>query len=134
RSDERGARQVHIVSGRSRHDAQGRFLGYRGVGRDVTEQRTAERKLFQAKARLEVALDGGNLAEWHFDARSGELYAGDGWARFLGQQRSAEAMPGRELLPLVHPDDLQQHREAVITALKTGQLDAQFRMQASSGE
>src|SRR5688572_12772340 len=44
RADERGARQVHIISGRSRF-AGGRFLGYRGVGRDVTEQRGAERAL-----------------------------------------------------------------------------------------
>src|SRR5207302_10031219 len=63
RSDERGARQVHIVSGQSHHSPEGRFVGYRGVGRDVTEQRQAERSLQQAKARLELAPDGGNLAE-----------------------------------------------------------------------
>jgi PAS domain-containing protein len=63
RTDERGARQIHIISGRSRFDAQRRFVGYRGVGRDITEQRSAEHKLFQAKGRLELALDGGNLAE-----------------------------------------------------------------------
>jgi diguanylate cyclase (GGDEF)-like protein/PAS domain S-box-containing protein len=134
RSDERGARQVHIVSGRSRHDAAGRFLGYRGVGRDVTEQRSAERKLFQAKARLEVALDGGNLAEWHFNVQSGEVFAGDGWLRFLGRERSPEFTLGRDLLPLIHPDDLQPYREAVIAALKGGEFDAQFRLKASSGE
>ena len=39
RTDERGARQVHIISGQARLDADGGFLGYRGVGRDVTEQR-----------------------------------------------------------------------------------------------
>ena len=36
RTDERGARQVHIISGRSRLGRDGRVLGYRGVGRDVT--------------------------------------------------------------------------------------------------
>src|SRR3954447_15618071 len=32
RADERGARQIHIISGQSRKDAAGRFLGYRGAG------------------------------------------------------------------------------------------------------
>src|SRR5437016_5109782 len=77
RSDERGARQVHIVSGHARLAADGAFLGYRGVGRDVTEQRSAERALFVAKERLELAIDGADLAEWHFDAQADELYTGD---------------------------------------------------------
>src|SRR5689334_5917404 len=70
RADERGSRQVHIISGQSRRAADGRFLGYWGVGRDVTEQRRAEQRLFAAKERLEMAIDGGNLAEWHYDAQA----------------------------------------------------------------
>ena len=42
RADERGARQVHIISGQSHRAPDGTFLGYRGVGRDITEQRRAE--------------------------------------------------------------------------------------------
>src|SRR5262249_61309781 len=38
RSDERGARLIHIISGQSRLAADGKFLGYRGVGHDITEQ------------------------------------------------------------------------------------------------
>src|SRR4051812_7879874 len=60
RSDERGARQIHIISGQSRVGAEGKLIGYRGVGRDITEQRRAERALFEAKERLERAIDGAN--------------------------------------------------------------------------
>ncbi|HEX5477705.1 MAG TPA: diguanylate cyclase, partial [Burkholderiales bacterium] len=134
RTDERGARQIHIISGRSRLDAEGGFLGYRGVGRDVTEQRSAERKLFQAKARLELALDGGNLAEWHYDTASGGIYAGDGWVRFLGHTASPEISDQRGLLALLHPDDAQRHRDAVVLALKTGSLDSPFRLRSANGE
>ncbi len=136
RTDERGARQVHIISGQSRVAADGSFLGYRGVGRDVTEQRTAERKLFQAKARLELALDGGNLAEWHFNAVSGELYAGDGWVRFLGHGRSPEAARGADVLELMHPEDRQAYRAALVRALK-GEVPvfaAEFRVRTRGGE
>jgi diguanylate cyclase (GGDEF)-like protein/PAS domain S-box-containing protein len=136
RRDERGARQVHIISGQSRCDEEGRFLGYRGVGRDVTEQRNAERKLVQAKERLQLALDGGNLAEWHFDAASGELYAGDGWVRFLGHDTSPDLTLAAEVAGLVHPEDRAPCRAALVRTLKgeTAVFAGEFRIRAASGE
>ena len=101
RADLRGARQVHIVSGQSRHDEAGRFVGYRGVGRDVTEQRRAESNLHHAKTRLELALDGGNMAEWHYAADGDELSAGDGWVRFLGHQQSPRIAQGLEFFATI---------------------------------
>ncbi len=135
RSDERGARVVHIISGQSRKDAHGRFIGYRGVGRDVTEQRRAERGLAGAKERLEMALDGGNLAEWHFDAEADDLYAGDGWVRFLGHQRSPPITRGSELAGLVHPDDVPRMREALVRVLKGGtpEYDIDLRIRTREG-
>ena len=118
RTDGRGARLVHIISGQSRTDESGRFRGYRGVGRDVTEQRNAERKLFQAKGRLELALDGGNLAEWHIDVENDAIYAGDGWARFLGHERSPELTSLAELFDLIHPEDRAGFRQSFVAALK----------------
>jgi len=113
RTDERGARQVHIISGRSRIGPDGRFLGYRGVGRDVTEQRSAERALTRAKDRLEGALDGGDLAEWHLEVATGELDVGDGWVRFLGYERSAAVNRLGDLLAAVHEQDRPAARAAI---------------------
>ena len=118
RTDERGARQVHIISGRSRLGRDGRVLGYRGVGRDVTEQRSAERALWRAKDRLENALDGGNLAEWHLDAVTGGLDVGDGWKRFLGHDGSPAVDQLGRLLEAVHPDDAPAAREALVRVVK----------------
>jgi PAS domain-containing protein len=86
RTDRRGARQIHIISGQARLDAEGVFLGYRGVGRDVTEQRHAELALSQAKERLELALGGGALAEWDYDLTTHQIYLGAGWGTFLGRE------------------------------------------------
>ena len=135
RSDERGARQVHIISGRSRFGADGELLGYHGVGRDVTEQRSAERGLARAKERLEMALDGGNLAEWHFNAATGELYAGDGWTRFLGHERSPPVANGGELFDMIHKEDLPRAREALVAALKgkVPEYDIEFRTPTRRG-
>src|SRR5437764_11488176 len=129
RADERGARQVHIISGQSRRSAAGAFLGYWGVGRDVTEQRRAEASLFAAKERLEMAIDGGNLAEWHYDAEADELYAGDGWVRFLGHDRSPPATRGKEFFATIHDEERAAAREAWVRALKgeAAQYEAEFR-------
>src|SRR4029077_187328 len=118
RTDERGARQVHIISGQSHHGTDGAFRGYRGVGRDINEQRRAEASLSQAKARLEMALDGGNLAEWHYDIDGDELSAADGWVRSLGHQRSPPITRGAQLERLLHADDLPKARSALMRALK----------------
>ena len=118
RTDERGARQVHIISGRSRLGRDARVLGYRGVGRDVTEQRSAERALWRAKDRLENALDGGNLAEWHLDAVTGALDVGDGWKRFLGHDGTPAVDQLGRLLEAVHPDDAPAAREALVRVVK----------------
>jgi diguanylate cyclase (GGDEF)-like protein/PAS domain S-box-containing protein len=136
RCDERGARQVHIVSGQVRLDADGNFLGYRGVGRDITEQRAADRALSGAKERLELALDGGGLAEFHYDVPSGELSAGDGWVRFLGHERSPSVSIAADFAHNVHPDDAAGCRTALIRALKgeTPDYDTRFRIRTRNGE
>jgi diguanylate cyclase (GGDEF)-like protein/PAS domain S-box-containing protein len=135
RVDERGARQVHIISGQSRFDGEGRFMGYRGVGRDITEQRAAERALWHAKERLELALDGGNLAEFHFDAERGELSAGDGWVRFLGHASSPTITLGAELIAMMHPEDRVRYTEALVRALKgeVPTFDTEFRIRTRQG-
>lgn len=135
RADERGARQIHIVSGQSRLAPDGRFLGYRGVGRDITEQRSAERKLFEAKARLELALDGGNLAEWHLDLERQAVFAGDGWVRFLGHQESPEITALEEMFAALHPQDQDGFREAFIASVKGEgvEFNREFRMRHKSG-
>jgi PAS domain S-box-containing protein len=136
RSDERGARQTHIISGQCKLSEEGRVLGYRGVGRDVTEQRRAEVALFEAKERLELALDGANLAEWHYDPETDEILAGDGWVRFLGHDRSPAVSRGADIVGMVHPDDRAALSQALVRTLKAevAELDVQLRLRKKSGE
>jgi PAS domain S-box-containing protein len=136
RVDERRARQVHIISGQSRFDEDENFIGYRGVGRDITEQRAAERALWHAKERLELALDGGNLAEFHFEAERGELSAGDGWVRFLGHTHSPAITLGAELIAMMHPEDRVAYTDALVRTLKGASdvLETEFRIRTRKGE
>jgi len=136
RTDARGARQVHIVSGQARRDAGGGLVGYRGVGRDVTEQRRAEAGLARAKERLELALDGGDLAEWHVDGTTGEIYAGDGWVRFLGHDKSPSLLSMKDIGRVVHAEDIPHSRAAFIRALKgeAPEFNVEVRARMSSGK
>jgi diguanylate cyclase (GGDEF)-like protein/PAS domain S-box-containing protein len=135
RSDERGARQVHIISGQSRLDADGRILGYRGVGRDVTEQRSAERALFFAKERLELALETGALAEWDYDLENDSIYLGRGWAGLQGRERDPGVYSSADMISVVHPEDRRVLLQALIAALKgeTPGYVADYRVRLRDG-
>ncbi|HEX2197621.1 MAG TPA: EAL domain-containing protein [Burkholderiales bacterium] len=135
RSDNRGARQIHIISGQGRTDAQGRFLGYRGVGRDVTEQRRAERALAEAKERLELALGGANLAEWDYDLESDAIYLGSGWAGLLGRSPVAGITSGTDLHQMVHPEDRPAVKLEFVAGLKGEKTicEVECRVRAQDG-
>jgi len=134
RADERGARQTHIISGQSLKAADGRLVGYRGVGRDVTGERRVERGLAEAKERIERALEGGNLAEWDFELDTDRIYLGRGWAGFLGQQRSPGVHRGRDLVELVHPEDRPALMRSFIRALQgKEQYVADYRVRTEGG-
>jgi len=135
RSDARGARQIHIISGQSRLDKDGRFLGYRGVGRDITEQRRAEHALAAAKERLELALSGGHLAEWDYDLVSRQVYLGGGWAAFLGREPAASISRDADLIELVHREDRPAMAASMTGALKgrSASYTADYRVRTEDG-
>jgi PAS domain S-box-containing protein len=53
------------VSGRPRHDAQGRFLGYEGVGRDISERRAGHERLAASEQRW--SLMAGLASDWYWE-------------------------------------------------------------------
>jgi len=106
RADADGLRHVHAVSGQPRYDAAGSFLGYRGVGRDITERRRAEVELAAAKERLQLALDSSGGILWDTDLQTGKVYLSEGWAEFLGLPRAPTVTTVEELLRGVHPEDV----------------------------
>lgn len=57
-----GGQGTASISGEPRFDAKGRFLGYRGTGRDISPQIRAERALREAKEAAETA----NIAKSQF--------------------------------------------------------------------
>ena len=113
-----GAQRTHAVTGKPRYDAAGRFLGYRGIGQDITEKRRAERALAEAKERLQLALEGSSATLWDTDLLTGEVYLSEGWAELLGQPRGGTHTSVEELEKIVHPEDVKRVRQVQTDALK----------------
>lgn len=87
RFDAQGRARYWSISGKPYRDAQGQFLGYRGVGSDVTDAVEYERTLQDAKARAESA----NRAKSEFLANMSHelrtpLNAILGFSDIIGQQ------------------------------------------------
>ena len=133
---EAGARAIHVVAGQPRFDARGAFLGYRGVGRDVTEKRLSERALAEAKQRFELAAEGGSLAVWDIDLGTDLIYLSEGWARILGAEPVARTTRGAELLGIVHPSDRDAVLEAFNAAVKGAKPSyaVDYRLQTAGGD
>ena len=136
-----GERRVHRITGRPRYDADGRFLGYRGVGQDVTEKRRSERALAEAKERLELATEVGNLAIWDIDVGSDQIHLGGGWVSLIGGTRGdARGEPRQERSvevwgALVHPQDREAVRQAFLATLKSGgPRGLEFRLRTGAGD
>jgi diguanylate cyclase (GGDEF)-like protein/PAS domain S-box-containing protein len=113
-----GRRHVHVASGQPRHDAAGGFLGYRGVGRDITERRRAEEELAAAKERLQLALDSSGGILWDTDLRTGSVYLSEGWAEFLGLPRAPTTTTVHELVRGVHPEDVPRGLKISVEVMK----------------
>jgi len=130
-----GAQRTHSVTGKPRHDTAGRFLGYRGVGQDITEKRRADRALGEAKERLQLALEGSSASLWDIDLRTREAYLSEGWAEFLGQPRGNTRTNVDALMKMVHPEDLPHAARESMQAVK-GASDGyaeEHRVQIASG-
>ncbi|MES2951800.1 MAG: PAS domain S-box protein [Pseudomonadota bacterium] len=120
-------------------------VGGRGVNvcasvRDITERKDAERRLQESEQRLDLAMRGGNLGLWDWQARTGDVVTNTIWAEMLGytQQELAQAYPSHSVCwrSLVHPDDLPA-TQATMHAFQRNQTPlyrAEYRMRNKSGE
>jgi len=57
RLDGAGKLQIANISGKPIFDSEGRFLGYRGIGRDITESKRSEEALLRFRASMDLSDD-----------------------------------------------------------------------------
>ena len=130
-----GGKRYVSVSGLPVFDSIGRFLGYRGVGRDITERKRAEAELRARQELLDLAQKAARAVafDWYIGARESE----HGWSPEL------EAMYGLEpgtfdgtyqgWKTLIHPDDWPAVQVAISRAKESGDVAAEYRVIHTDG-
>jgi PAS domain S-box-containing protein len=112
-----GGRFYASVSGLPVFDKTGRFIGYRGVGRNITERKKAEERLRRSEAYLAEAQRLSNAGAFAFD-EEGSLYWSEGTFRLWGFDPK-KGIPSPEAIgQRIHPDDRVRTRRQLDEALR----------------
>ncbi|MBL8523766.1 MAG: PAS domain S-box protein [Betaproteobacteria bacterium] len=109
--DQSGTRPIGYssISGRPFFDASGTFMGYRGVGRDITRIKLAERQLAESEERYRLMTQ--NMRDLI------SLHALDGRLTFVSPSFTTisghviERVLGRSPLRLLHREDLRRTKQ-----------------------
>jgi PAS domain S-box-containing protein len=102
-----GDRVRHVeVSGRPLFDDLGRVIGYRGTGRDITEQVRSGEKLEKAVSWLEQTVRAAGMGLWERDIGTWKFSFRDNWRALFGYAADEIEDSAEEFDRLVHPDDL----------------------------
>ncbi|KAF0162905.1 MAG: multi-sensor signal transduction histidine kinase [Rhodocyclaceae bacterium] len=105
------ARHVEL-SGRPLFDGLGRLIGYRGTGRDITEQVISRERLEKTLRWLEQAVRAGGIGLWERDIATWTFRFRDNWRALFGYAADEINDTAAEFDRLVHPDDLARIQAA----------------------
>jgi PAS domain S-box-containing protein len=112
-----GGKRYVSVSGLPVFDELGRFIGYRGVGRHITERKRAEEALRRSEAYLAEAQKLSNSGAFAFNLKE-SVYWSEGLYHIWGFD-PLEGIPSREAWwRRVHPDDRDRAHEELQEALR----------------
>ncbi len=136
RRDINGRQRLLSLSGEPIFDDEGRFTGYRGVGRDITESRRAEEALRESQRALSALM--GNLPGLAYrclnDVHWTLLFVSEGARELTGY--APDVLTGGDVTyaSLIHPDDRDRVWSEVQAAVAHDQpFEMTYRLRAANG-
>ncbi|MBW2477446.1 MAG: PAS domain S-box protein, partial [Deltaproteobacteria bacterium] len=97
------------TSGVPYFDSQGRFLGYQGVDRDITERMKVKDELRKSKDKLQNILDTSSDWIWEIDLTGQHIYSNPRLLDLLGYQ--PDEFIGKKYFEFLHSEDLKEVEE-----------------------
>ena len=129
-----GGKRYVAVSGLPVFDNAGRFIGYRGVGRHITERKRIEEALRQREKELREVVDTIPAMTVMALPDGSTVFASRRWTEYAGL--SAEDSLGLAWKAAVHPEDLDRHMRRRRESLASGEpFESEVRLRrAIDGE
>ncbi|RKT46128.1 PAS domain S-box protein [Thiocapsa rosea] len=117
-------------------DGEGRIHSIIGIGRDITERKTAELALTQERRRLADIIDGTQVGTWEWDLVTNDLTLNPRWAEMLGRRlEDLEPTTIETWQMFCHPEDLSRSESEVARHLcgETDHYRCELRMLHDDG-
>lgn len=117
-------------------DAEGCAIGGIGITHDITERKRYEDALRKAQERVELALEGADLACWDWNVETGEAVFNARWAEMRGYRPDEVREHVQSWRAGIHPDDLPRVRRALDDYFegRAAQYEVEHRARTKSGE
>jgi PAS domain S-box-containing protein len=126
-----GGKRYVSVSGLPVFDDTGAFVGYRGVGRHITDRKRAEETLRQREQELRDIIETMPAMALVTDSAGNNAVGNRRWVEYTGLARD----DANNLKAAVHPDDASRYMAARQHSLATGEpFEEEARLRSFDGE
>jgi len=120
--------RAHPVRG-----ADGTILRWYGTCTDIHDLKVAEQKQRESEERLQRAFDAGEIGDYDWNLKTGEISWSDNLMKIVGLPADTE-VTGEAIWNLIHPDDRQRTQTAVEQAIASGEpMDVAYRVVGADG-
>ncbi len=129
-----GEERLWSISGKPVYDGDGAFKGYRGTGRDITEQVQTELALAKSEERFRSLIENALDIITVIDADGTILFESPSVEQVLGFK--PEELVGLNAFDLMHPDDRERVMATAAEGVKSGKITESIvmRFQHKNGE